>query len=94
MESIAVVLAFTLIVILVFLGYLFLGLALKVCFLWVPVIISFLLPSICGFAFGPIGGGLGIVLGLVSGFIAFEKWEDHPIYNKLVKRIDSCFYSE
>ena len=87
MEAIVVVIGIILLVIMGFIGYLFLGLALKVCILWIPIILGFFLPSIAGFAFGAIGGGLGILLGIGFGYYVYDRWEDHLAYQKLIKKI-------
>lgn len=77
-----------------FFAYLFLGLFLKACLLWIPVVIGFVFPVACGFAFGTIVGGLGILVGIGTGYYVYDRWEDHSAYLDLTKKIDSIFQTE
>ena len=94
MEAVVIVIGIISLVIIGFIGYMFLGLALKICILWIPIIFSLLIPSLIGFAFGAVGGGFGILSGLICAYLTYEYWEDNQTYNIWIKKIDKIFHTE
>jgi hypothetical protein len=75
-------------------AYIFLGLLLKICLLWIPIALGFFLPVFLGFVMGPSIGGVGILLGIFAAYYVYDKWEDHTLYMEYTKKIDRVFYTE